>query len=420
MIEHIRQELGHPAVFLKTFVKWLACSLIVGALGGLIGTAFHHAVSFASGAFRTHSWLLYLLPAAGLLISGAYHLFDMDRDPGTNLVILSIRAKEKMRLITAPLIFAGTVLTHLCGGSSGREGAALQIGGSIGTGIGTLFHFDEKDMHTMTMCGMAALFSALFGTPVTAAVFSLEVISVGVLYYSAFLPCMIAALTACKIAGWLGVEPNSFVLSFVPSIGTKVLLKVLVLGLAIALCSILFVRTMHAAHKLYDRFFPNSFVRIAAGGALVVLLTLLVGSRDYNGAGMDLIVRALNGSARPWDFALKILFTALTLGCGYKGGEIVPTFFIGSTLGCVLGQVLGLDPGFVAALGLVSLFCGVVNCPMASILLAMELFGSDGLPLFAAAIAVSYIMSGYYSLYSGQKIIYSKTAAEYIGRDAEQ
>ena len=416
----VHKELRRPAKFLKTFFKWGACAVLVGAICGLVGTAFHYAVALATSAFRAHGWLLYLLPIAGLLIALGYHLCHLDQDPGTNLVIRSIRTPEKTRLVIAPLIFVGTALTHLCGGSSGREGAALQIGGSLGTALGQLFRFEEKDLHVMTMCGMAALFSALFGTPVTAAVFSLEVISVGVLYYSAFLPCVIAALVACKIAALLGVEETSFILSFVPSVGPMVLLKVIVLALAAAMCSILFIHTVHSAHKLYDRFLPNPFLRIAVGGALVVLLTLAVQTRDYNGAGMDVIVRALGGQARPWDFALKILFTALTLGCGFKGGEIVPTFFIGSTLGCVIGTVLGMDPGFAAAIGLICLFCGVVNCPMASLLLAMELFGSSGLPLFAAGVAVSYVMSGYYSLYTGQKIVYSKTAAEYIGRDTKQ
>ena len=157
----LQQELRRPAKFLKTFFKWSLCAILVGVLCGLIGTAFHYSVALAASAFRAHGWLLYLLPAAGLLIVLGYHLCRMDEDPGTNLVIRSIRTPEKTRLVIAPLIFVGTTLTHLCGGSSGREGAALQIGGSVGTYLGQLFRFEEKDLHVMTMCGMAALFSHL-------------------------------------------------------------------------------------------------------------------------------------------------------------------------------------------------------------------------------------------------------------------
>ena len=177
----------HSGIYLKALAKWLFCALLTGGVCGLLGTAFHYSIRYATGLRADHGWLLYLLPLAGLVIVALYRLCGIAHDEGTNLVLNSIRTQNEIPLKMTPLIFIGTVLTHLCGGSAGREGAALQIGGSIGTALGRLVRLDEKDLHIITIAGMSALFSALFGTPVTAAVFSLEVISVGVVYYAAFL-----------------------------------------------------------------------------------------------------------------------------------------------------------------------------------------------------------------------------------------
>ena len=284
----------------------------------------------------------------------------------------------------------------------------------MGSSIGRVLHLNEKDRTILIMCGMSGLFSALFGTPVTATLFSLEVISVGILHYSALLPCLFSALVAFKVSLFFGVEPVAFRIAAAQSPGFDLTWRIALLALACALVSILFCKAMHTAGHLYKRFFHNSMVRAAVGGLLVVAVTLLTGTSDYNGAGMNVVARALAGEARPEAFLLKILLTALTLGAGFKGGEIVPAFFIGSTFGCVAGQLLGLDPGFAAALGLVAVFCGVVNCPVASLLLSVELFGSGNVLAFALACAVSYLMSGPYSLYSSQKLLYSKLEPTYV------
>lgn len=415
--EALAARAKHGALYLRTLGKWLACALVCGGVCGLLGTAFHFCIDWATESREAHGWLLYLLPLAGVLICALYRLCGVKNDEGTNLVLNSIRTKNDIPLNMTPLIFVGTVLTHLCGGSSGREGAALQIGGSVGTALGRLVRLDEKDLHIITMAGMSALFAALFGTPVTAAVFSMEVISVGSLYYAALLPCIVAAETAALIARALGVAPTAFAVGLMQSATWDVLLRAAVLAAGCALVSIVFVACLHGAGRLYRRIFRNAYVRAGAGGALIVLLTLALGTRAYNGAGMATIVRAIEGGSAQWqDFACKIVFTALTIGAGFKGGEIVPTFFIGATFGCVFGGALGLDPGFAAALGLTALFCGVVNCPLAALVLSVELFGSGSLPVFALVCAVSYLLSGYYSLYSGQHIIYSKLRAEYIDR----
>lgn len=274
-------------------------------------------------------------------------------------------------------------------------------------------------MRIATLCGMSAVFSALFGTPLTATIFALEVISVGVFYYSALVPCIVASLVALAISNAFGIAPTqfTFALTAVPKL---LLLRVAALAAVCSLMSILFCVTMHGTERLFASRIPNTWLRIAAGGAIVVVLSLLVGTGDYNGAGMDVITRAIEGGqAAPDAFFWKLLFTAVTIGSGFKGGEVVPTFFIGATLGCVLGGLLGIPAGFAAALGLVCVFCGAVNCPIASMVLSIELFGAGQLVYFALACGIAYMLSGYFGLYSSQKILYSKLRTEFINIHAK-
>ncbi|MEG1191556.1 MAG: chloride channel protein [Oscillospiraceae bacterium] len=400
-------------------LKWMLFASIIGLVVGGVSSGFYFAFNFVTRLFNENSWLLYLLPVGGLAIVLLYKLCGMERDRGTNFVLLAVRENAVLPLKTAPLVFISTLITHLFGGSSGREGAILQIGGSISSSIGRLMRLDDKDSRIVTMCGMSAAFAALFGTPLTAAVFSMEMVSVGVMYYAAIVPCTLSAILGLSLAKLLGVAPTAFVLSGVPAFSLVVLLQVMALGVGCALLSIAFCRLTHWAPKLYERFLPNKFLRIAAGGLIVIALSTLLGTRDYNGSGSAVIGAAIAGSARPEAFLLKMLLTAITLGAGFKGGEIVPVFFTGATFGCTVAPLIGLSPGFGAAIGLVSVFCGVTNCPMTSILLAMELFGGVSMPLFAIACGVSYMLSGYYSLYSEQKIVYSKLKAEYVDKKAE-
>ena len=254
------------------------------------------------------------------------------------------------------------------------------------------------------------MFSALFGTPLTATFFAMEVISIGIIHYSAFIPCIVSSVTAYYISIYFGLAPVRFNLNVIPEISLINIVKVM---------SIIFCNLLHKSNNISKKIISNAYVRVFIGGIVIVLLTIIIGTRDYNGAGMDVILNAMNGTAKPEAFLLKMIFTAITISVGYKGGEIVPTFFIGATFGCVVGKFLGLDPCFGAAVGLVALFCGVVNTLITSIILSIELFGAGNIVLFAIACGVSYMESGYYSLYSSQKIMYSKIKAEYINRNAK-
>ena len=398
--------------YIRIFIKWALISTVVGAIGGLIGTAFHESVDYVTKVRESNSWLIFLLPMGGLAIVGLYKLCRLNA--GTNRVIESVQSGKKVPILMAPLIFVSTVITHLLGGSAGREGAALQLGGSIGYKFGKLFRLDEKEMRLIVMLGMSGMFAALFGTPLTATFFALEVISVGVIYYVALVPCLFSSLVAYEISLMFGVKPVKFDGINMPQLNAEVFLKVVVLSILCALISICFCTSIKYFDKFIEEKISNEYIRAFVGGCLIILLTLAVGTHDYNGAGMEVISGAMAGNVKPFAFILKIIFTVVTIGAGFKGGEIVPTFFIGSTFGCVMGGLLGLDPGFGAAIGFVALFCGVVNCPVASIMLALEVFGAQSIIIFAIVCGVSYMMSGYYGLYSSQKIMYSKLEATYI------
>lgn len=401
------------------FVRWLLLSCGTGLLVGLVAVAFHHGISLATQLRFAHPAVLLLLPVIGAAIVLLYRVCGMERDRGTNLVLVAVRQAEPMRLRTAPLIFLSTILTHFAGGSAGREGAALQLGSSMAAAAGCKLGLDEKDRRVLVMCGMSAAFSALFGTPLTAAIFSMEVISVGVMYYAAIVPCLLSALTALELARLLGAHGESYLVHGIPALSPLSTVQILAMGMLCAVLSILFCKAMHTAPHLYEKVTEKPVLRAALGGVLLILLTALVGSQNYNGAGSHIIELALEGEARPEAFLLKILFTAVTLGAGFRGGEIVPVLFTGATFGCVAAPLLGLAPSFGGALGMVGLFCGATNCPISSILLAYELFGGQGLPLFALCCAVSYRMSGYSGLYSEQKIVYSKSRAEWVDKNAD-
>lgn len=400
------------------FGRWVLFAILIGFVVGPLGVAFGLSIDRVTALRGAHPWILFLLPLGGLIIVFLYRRAGMPEGGSTNSVFMAVRENRSMPFRTAPLIFLSTVLTHLLGGSAGREGAALQLGGSVSGSIGRWLKLDEKDIRVFTMCGMSAAFAAMFGTPLAATVFTMEVISVGVMYYVALVPCLIASLVGVWAAGKLGLAPTAFALSETVSLSPLSMLQVCVLGALVALLSMAFCALMHHTPKLLAKLLPNPYLRIAAGGAALLLLTWLSGTTDYNGAGGAVIARAVAGEAVPWAFLLKMLFTAVTLGSGFKGGEIVPVFFTGATFGCVVAPLLGLPASFGAALGLAALFCGATNCPITSILLALELFGGEGLPLFALACAVSYMLSGYFGLYSEQKILYSKFRAEFIDRKA--
>lgn len=409
--EELRRE-EIPAY--KSFAKWIVIGLASGAVIGLIGALFHFCSSEAELLRSDNSWLIFLLPVAGIAIAFLYNILNYSHDKGTNLVLLAVRDNKEMGIRHAVCIFVASVLTHLCGGSSGREGASLQMGAALGSQFGRTLRLDEDDKRILTMCSMSAMFAAVFGTPVTASFFSMEVISVGIFYYSAIVPCVLAALIASSISAYFGAS-HIEVSVLVPDASPENYLKTALLGVICAAISIIFCLAMSQTLRLFRKI-KNHYIRAALGGSIIVLLTLIAGTYDYNGTGGAMIVSAFTERPFAAAFAIKLVFTVITLGSGFKGGEIFPVFFIGSTFGSFISQFMDFDCSMGAAVCMAALFCGVTNCPIASILLCIELFGSEGILFYVLACAVSYMLSGYRGLYSEQKILYSKTKTKYINK----
>lgn len=393
---------------IRNFLDWAVFGILVGLIAGFVAAVFGLLLTALTAYRRNHVQLILGLPLAGLAIVFLYNHVGERGDKGTNLVLRSVREGEKVPWYVAVRIFIATAITHLFGGSAGREGAALQLGSSISSTLAKLLHREGKDTTITVMCGMSAAFSALFGTPLAASIFAMEVVNVGEMYYSALVPCSFAALVGSMVADVMGAEGEIFQILALPKMTPVVCLKILILAAGCALVSVIFCLFLHAFHHFFHKSFWNPYAAVLTSGILVVFFTIAVQSSDYMGTGMHIIEKAMEGEVRPEAFLLKILFTALTLGAGYKGGEIVPSFFIGATFGCLAGQILGISPSLCAAVGMVSVFCGVTNCPISSLLIAAELFGFDGIYYFLIGVVVSYMLSGYYSLYSSQKIIFGK------------
>ena len=412
MKDFLKKELYSLRAVTAILARWLLLAVPTGLVCGAVGTAFHLAVEHVTEWRGEHVWLLWLLPLAGLAIVALYKLTGCE-GMGTNNVIRAVHSGESVSPLLVPAIFLGTVLTHLCGGSAGREGAALQMGGSIGYNIAKLFRFSDHDRRTATACGMAAFFSALFGTPLAATLFGIMVEDVGLAFSVAFVPGFAAALIAYGVSLACGIAPTHFGLT-APALSIDTALLAAVLGAACALVSRGFCWLLHTMEHEMPRRLPNPWVRAFLGGCVVVVFTLLYGSMRYNGAGMNIIAAAVEqGQALPWDWIVKILLTALTLSSGFKGGEVVPSFFVGATFGCVAAPLLGIPAGFGAALGLAGVFCGASNCVVASLVLAIELFGAQGLWYFAIVCGITYALSGYAGLYHSQLFLTDKLEPEY-------
>ena len=398
---------------IRVALQWFFLAIPTGLICGLVGTLFHLSVERVTELRADQPWLLFLLPAAGLLITALYKATKCE-GVGTNNVIRAVQSGEPVSILLVPAIFFGTVLTHLCGGSAGREGAALQMGGSIGWNVGTLLHLKDHDRRTATISGMAAFFSALFGTPLTAALFAMMVEDVGLTFTSAFVPAFTSALIAygCSLA--FGIAPTHFAIT-APELTVWSAFLVILLGFACAAVSRLFCGLLHFMEHKVPQLLPNPWLRVFVGGVAVIAFSYLFGVGRYNGAGMGVITAAVErGEALPWDFLCKIFLTALTLSCGFKGGEVVPSFFVGATFGCVFGPLLGLPAGFAAAVGLVSIFCGATNALIPSILMGFELFSGAGLELIALGCGICYMLSGHHGLYSSQTFVTNKLRSEYM------
>lgn len=400
-------------------VKWMVISCVMGTGCGLIGAAFGRLLKLAGSLSESFGFLLYLMPAAGLAVVLIHELFHQVGNKGTNLVLESVSADERIRPSVLPCIFLSAVLTHLVGGSAGKVGASIQMGGCFGAVVGEILHLDQKDRKVVVMSGMSACFGAIYGMPLAAAVFGMEVISVGVLYYAALVPCVFSSFLASGVAGFFGVSGETYRILSVPAVGAVPVVLILILGILGAVVSGLFCILLRQTRRLFVTGIHNVYLRILAASVIYIVLTAADGSRAYCGTGAGLVEASMEGTVPYEAFLLKMLFTAITLGGGFKGGEIGPSISVGACLGAAFGSLTGFSPSLCAACGMLALFAGVTNCPVAALFLGAEMFGTEALPYFAVAVAVSFSLSGYYGLYSSQKFPYSKTKTEFINRRAD-
>lgn len=383
--------------------KLALIGILIGVLGGLLGTLFHICIDYVTVIRENNFCLIFFLPVGGFLIAAMYKLFISKGNMDTKRVFQSVKEDRDVPIVMVPLIFIGTVITHLLGGSAGREGAALQLGGGMGYNVAKALKLDKDSIKIVVMSGMSSVFSALFGTPLTATVFSLEVTRVGVLNYCGLLPGLVSSVVAVTVSKFFGVTPVGFHMTDIYGYNIETILKVALLAVLCAGVCIIFATAIHKTEFLMQKFIPDSYIRALVGGFAIVALTVIVGTVDYNGAGMEVIGRAVLGEAKYEAFILKMVFTAITVAAGFKGGEIVPTFFIGATFGCVASGFLGLNESLGASLGFVAMFSGMTKCPIASLLLALEVFGEEGIFFFAIAIVITYILSGRFGLYENNK-----------------
>ena len=412
MIVNWREKLHNSENYVKIFLKFGILGIVLGCMGGIVGAVFHHALHFVTHVRAENPWLIFLMPLAGLATVAVYHLPQLKKNRGTNEIIDAVLEGKHVSPLVAPAIFLSTAITHLFGGSAGREGAALQIGGSRASVLSKGLTLQGHEHRVIIMAGMSAVFAGLFGTPLTAMLFCMEFETVGTLFSPALLPCFLAAYTASRISGLLGVHAETYLLETAVQLDLAALGRFAVLAVLIALLGIAMCWLFHNAEHFAKHRLPNPWIRIALGGAVVMGMTLLAGDHRFNGAGMDMALAAVAGQTDWYSFLVKMLFTAVTLAAGFKGGEIVPTFCIGATFGCLLGGFLGLEAGTAAAVGLVGLFCCVTNSPLASIVLSLEMFGGANLYLFSFVCVICFVLSGNSGLYASQIFLFNKSAVE--------
>ncbi len=405
-------------------MRWTLILVPMAALIGTLCAAFLWSLDAATQARFDYPWLLYLLPIGGAAIALLYHLTGKTVEAGNNLIVEQIHQPGGgVPLRMAPLIFLGTIATHLFGGSAGREGTAVQLGGSLASAAARLFKLDPPSIRVVLMAGVAAGFGAVFGTPLAGAVFALEVLAVGRIEYSGILPCLLAALVGDWTCHAWGIHHTLYHISTMASgpaallVEPLILAKAAIAGVAFGLTGLVFAEANHALGGFLKTRIPYSPLRAAFGGILVVALVWIVGTRAYLGLGVwsaipgdPTIAGFFTGPADQWSWAFKMVFTVVTLSAGFKGGEVTPLFFIGAALGNALGWLLGAPLDLFAGLGFVAVFAGAANTPLACTVMGIELFGATHAVPIAVACFVAYICSGHNGIYLSQRIAVSKWA----------
>ena len=392
------------ASLFRYLIRWVPLAVLAGVMAGSASALLLWSLNVATAVREAHRWIIVLLPLAGLAVGLMYRYLGTSVEAGNNLILDEVHdPKRTIPIRMTPLILIGTFVTHLFGGSAGREGTAIQTGASLADQLSRPFRLNPVERRVLLMCGISAGFASVFGTPLAGAVFGLEVLIVGSVSYGALVPCFLAAFAGDLTTRAWGIAHTAYRVSEVPAMTVRGVLLSAVAGAVFGLVAMAFARTVHAIAAHCKAMIAYAPLRPVLGGIVVAAAVFALRTTKYIGLGIPSIVAAFNGPQPPYDWAAKFLFTVVTLGTGFKGGEVTPLFFIGATLGNALAYVLPLPPSLLAGMGFVAVFAGAANTPIASTLMAIELFGGEAGAYAGIACVFSYLFSGSSGIYRSQR-----------------